>query len=164
MFNHRNKAINRLDRKKLFKPSDSQDSINNLNASISFLDYMSVEEFMQSVKKVTSESGQLSSSSSSSSNSTTASLHKLLYSVSSQLKGLRALLSLHSFLISNETTEDVLSKVLDTAKIIINAENMFILQLDRSQLDYVITHSNHEDILNLKIPVKTGGRKLIDST
>ncbi len=137
MFNHRNKTLFK-DKKKIFKPGSNGSISGEGGINLSFLDYMSVEDFMSAVK---SHGAELSS----------AGMLKLIFAISTQLKGLRALLSLHSFLTSSETNCNMLDRVMDTAFFILNVENIFLLQFNPTENCYVITHSNQDSVIGLKV-------------
>lgn len=137
MFNHRNRSVYR-EKRKLVKGEPNFQNENSSSLNLSFLDYMSVEDFINAIRTSTDCSSQ--------------NLLRLIFSVSSQLKGLRALLSLHSFLTSNETTSNVLDRVMETAYFILDAENLFLLRENEQETDFEITHSNVNCLVGLKIP------------
>jgi GAF domain-containing protein len=106
---------------------------------ISLLDFMGIEEFLSILKAKTENNNQA--------------LWKASCALAGQLKGSRALLSLGSYLSSNEGASHVLDRLTDTAFFILNAEHIFLFQLDGDGSNLVVTHSHHEAALGLKLAV-----------
>jgi hypothetical protein len=105
---------------------------------ISLLDFMGIEEFLSILKSKTENNNQA--------------LWKASCALASQLKGSRALLSLGSYLSSNEGAgTNILDRLVDTAFFILNAENICLLQLHTDGADLVVTHSRLESVLGVRI-------------
>lgn len=104
---------------------------------VSLLDFFGVEEFYAILKDKTKNNSEA--------------LLKVSLELATQLKGSRALLSLASSLSSNDSVTNVLDRLMDTAYLIMNAENVYLMQLDSDGIDMVITHSRTDTALGMKI-------------
>jgi GAF domain-containing protein len=162
MLLHRNQALFKHDKQSSSSGSARGVGNGNLvarNLSGSVLDYMNVDEFIQQALSacgdgdVTDEKIQQSISSSSST------MVPILSMLAGQLKGLRTLFALHSYMLSNsETTtthtNNILDRVRETAQLILSCDDVVLIQLSNSNgesTQYVVTHSNDSKLIGTVI-------------
>ena len=110
---------------------------NNIPVDISLLDFMGIEEFLAILKSKTANNNQA--------------LWTASCTLACQLKGSRALLSLGLYLSSNDGTMNVLDRLIDTAYFTLNAEHVFLLQLDKSDGRLVVTHTHADTAIGLRL-------------
>lgn len=113
---------------------------NEAPVNISCLDFMGIEEFLTAIEQKSDCNNKL--------------VRNASCDLASQLKESRALLSLASYLSSNYCASNILDRLMDTAYFILNAENVYLLQLDPTSSELVITHTRVEDAVGTKIPVQ----------
>ncbi len=105
--------------------------------TMSSLDFTSVEESVESIiAKIGGDN---------------KTLFKTLYTLVMHLKSLRSLYGMNSFLSSNESSSLMLDKTMQIASSIISAENIFLFQLDSTELEYIVTHSQSQKTIGIKI-------------
>ena len=75
------------------------------------------------------------------------------FNMAVQLKKSRALLSLRSYLSSNDGKLSTFDRLVDMAHQVCCAENVFLLQEETSGMDLVVTHSHTNTAIGIKIPV-----------
>ena len=112
-------------------------SSNVKSVDISHLDFMGIEEFLSILKERTEGDDK--------------SMRNASLGLAAQLKESRTLLSMASYLSSNDGVMNILDRLMDTAYFILNAENVYLLQLDSSSTDFVITHTHADGVVGLKI-------------
>ena len=110
---------------------------------LSLLDMMGFEEFLVMLKNRT-ENNNLA-------------LWRVSCALAGQLKGSRELLSLGSYLSSNNNNvTKVFDRLIDTAYFLLNAEHVYLLQMDHEQMDhFVITHSRSAAVIGTKINISS---------
>jgi hypothetical protein len=107
---------------------------------VSLLDFMSIEEFLAILKAKTSDNNQA--------------LWKASCSLAYQLKGSRALLSLGSFLSSNEGSRNLFDRLIDTAQFVLNSDQIYLFELDPDDSDmFILSHTHTEATLGAKLRV-----------
>jgi hypothetical protein len=107
---------------------------------VSLLDFMSIEEFLAILKAKTSDNNQA--------------LWKASCALAYQLKGSRALLSLGSFLSSNEGARNVFERLLDTAQFVLNSDQIYLFELDPDDnSSFILSHTHTEAVLGMKLRV-----------
>ena len=157
MFSKKKFIFNGKARQKISpSPSPPEPALTELSSHVnhsqtvdfSRFNFMGIEEFL---------SNQMEKSES---NNCSSALSKASGILSAQLKGSRAILSLRSYLSSIDGTISALDRLMDTAYFIISAENFYLLQLDSDGVDLVITHTQTDGAIGLRIPVGdiTSGR------
>jgi hypothetical protein len=75
------------------------------------------------------------------------------FTLAVQLKKSRALLSLRSYLSSNDGKLSTFDRLVDMAHQVCCAENVFLLQEETSGVDLIVTHSHTNTAIGMKIPV-----------
>ena len=116
MLLHRNKAVFKSDKKKstISTLSGEQDGLDNLWCS-SALDYMPPEDF---IKLLTGRDEGTKMST--------------LSALATQLKGLRVLLSLHSYFAANSPPLNILDHIMQTASHILSSQDTFLVLRDNN--------------------------------
>lgn len=109
---------------------------------ISMLDVMAVEDFLSLLKNKTENN--------------TKELWKETCGIAWQLKAARELLSIGSNLISNRSSKKILDRLIDVTSILLSAERVYILEVDSSGKDLVVTHAKDEAAIGIRIPVTAG--------
>lgn len=104
---------------------------------VSHINFMGIEEFLSALKEKTEPNDKLMRSASS--------------SLAAQLKESRTLLSLASHLSSNDGAVNILDRLMDTAYFVLNATNVYFLQLEPKGSDMVVTRSRAEGAVGMKI-------------
>ena len=120
--------------------TESYSSASNYSAEMvdfSRFDFMGIEEFLSTLMERTENTDPV--------------LWRASCVLAAQLKGSRALLSLRSYLSSFDGTISDLDRLISTAYFIMNAENLYLLQLDPSGADFVVTHSRADTAIGIKI-------------
>lgn len=115
---------------------------NNINSDltgdVSHLDFMGIEDFISITKeKIGCNDTQM---------------WNAACDLAGQLKEARALLSLASYLSSNDGLMSIIDRLIDTAYLILNAENIYLLQIDPNGGELVVTHSRIEEAVGSKFP------------
>ena len=110
---------------------------------LSLLDMMGLEEFLVMLKNRTENNNPA--------------LWRVSCALAGQLKGSRELLSLGSYLSSNNNNvTKVFDRLIDTAYFLLNAEHVYLLQMDHEQMDhFVITHSRSTAVIGMKINISS---------
>jgi len=110
---------------------------------LSLLDMMGFEEFLVMLKNRTENNNPA--------------LWRVSCALAGQLKGSRELLSLGSYLSSNNNNlTKVFDRLIDTAYFLLNAEHVYLLQIDHEQMDhFVITHSRSTAAIGMKINISS---------
>lgn len=110
---------------------------------VGLLDLMTTDEFLALLKSRTESSG--------------AALWRASCTLATQLKGSRALLSFGGYLASNEGIGKAFDRLLDTAHFVLNAEHVFLLRVDATDLaEMVVTHCRAEAAVGLRLPLAQG--------
>ncbi len=73
-----------------------------------------------------------------------------------QLKASRDLLSIGSNLFSNKSNRKILDRLIDSTYVILGAERVYLLEIDQSGKDLVVTHTREDHSLGLRIPITQG--------
>ena len=110
---------------------------------LSLLDLMGFEEFLVMLKNRTENNNPA--------------LWRVSCALASQLKGSRELLSLGSYMSSNnKNVSKAFDRLIDTAYFLLNAEHVYLLQIDHEQMDhFVITHSRSTAVIGMKINISS---------
>ncbi len=109
---------------------------------ISLLDVMGIEEWLFLLKGKTENNSR--------------ELWKETCILALQLKASRELLSIGSNLFSNKSTRKMLDRLLDSTYVILGAERVYLLEIDQTGTDLVVTHTREENSVGLRIPVTQG--------
>jgi hypothetical protein len=73
--------------------------------------------------------------------------------VTAQLEDSMILLSLRSYVSSNFETVDSFQRLVDMAYRVVNAENVYLLEVDIECKDFVITHSHVRAAVGMRLPI-----------
>lgn len=136
-FNLNGKSIKKV--MPVARPTETKaNSINSdLTGDVSHLDFMGIEDFISITKeKIGCNDTQM---------------WNAACDLAGQLKESRALLSLASYLSSNDGLMSIIDRLIDTAYLILNAENIYLLQIDPNG-ELVVTHSRIEEAVGSKFP------------
>ncbi len=72
------------------------------------------------------------------------------------VKAARELLSIGSNIASNKANKKILDRFVEVTRTLLSAERVFILELDHQSKELLVTHSNIESAIGLKIPADSG--------
>lgn len=109
---------------------------------ISLLDMMDTDEFLSALRNKTENNWR--------------DLWKETTVMVNQLKAARELLSIGSHLIGNKTTRKILDRLLEVTYILLNAERVYILELDPSGKELIVTHARDEKSIGLRVSSASG--------
>lgn len=116
-------------------------SSDEASVDINILDY-DVEAFLSRLKK--------------SSDGNSSHLWKDLVKVVYQLKASRELLSIGSHLFSNKTKVNFVDRLIESTHIILNAERVYVFEIDPTGRSLVLTHTKDKNVIGSKIPIEIG--------
>ncbi len=108
----------------------------------SLLDIMKIDDFLSLLKTRTDNNPK--------------ELWKEMVTMTHQLKASRELLSIGSSLISNKANKSIMDRLIESAHVILNAERVYIMEIDPTGSDLVVTYSKDQRAVGLKIPLKSG--------
>ena len=112
------------------------------DVDVGLLDLMTTDEFLAVLKSRTDSNG--------------AALWRAACTLTTQLKGSRALLSFGGYLTSNNGVGKAFDRLLDTAHFVLNAEHVFLMQLDADGAHLVVTHCRADAAVGVRVPVAQG--------
>lgn len=118
--------------------SSSVTSHNETNNFI--IDFMGIEEFLAIFLHKTVNDNKR--------------LWKASFTLAMQLKESKALLSLKTYLPSDDGSLSSLDRLIEMAHFLLNVENVYLLQLDPNGIDLVITHAQLDVVVGMKIPAE----------
>jgi hypothetical protein len=103
---------------------------NESAVDISLLDVMGIEEYLTLLKTKTDNNSK--------------ELWKASCTLAVQLKASRELLSIGSNLFSNKSNRKILDRLVESTYVILGAERVYLLEIDSTGRDLVVTHSKEE--------------------
>lgn len=106
------------------------------------LDVMGIEDYLSLLKNRTDNNPK--------------ELWKEMITMAHQLKASRELLTIGSSLFSNKANRDHLARLTESAHVILNAERVYLMEIDPTGCDLVVTYSRDQQAIGLKIPLRTG--------
>jgi hypothetical protein len=109
---------------------------------VSLLDVMGIEDFLSLLKTRTENNSR--------------ELLKETSTMAHQLKASRELLSICSSLFSNEVSTKMIDRLQDSAYTILNAERIYIFELDPTGKELVVKRSRDKRAEGLRIPANAG--------
>lgn len=112
---------------------------NGESVDVSQINFMGIEEFLSVLREKTEPNDKL--------------MHSASRNLAAQLKESRTLLSLASHLSSNDGAPNTLDRLMDTAYFILNASNVFFLQLESNGTDMILIKSRVESAIGMRIAI-----------
>eukprot|EP00598_Pedospumella_elongata_P002990 CAMPEP_0184985152 /NCGR_PEP_ID=MMETSP1098-20130426/13956_1 /TAXON_ID=89044 /ORGANISM="Spumella elongata, Strain CCAP 955/1" /LENGTH=1248 /DNA_ID=CAMNT_0027509227 /DNA_START=172 /DNA_END=3918 /DNA_ORIENTATION=+ len=106
------------------------------------LDVMGIEDYLSLLKNRTDNNPK--------------ELWKEMITMAHQLKASRELLSIGSSLFSNKANRAIMDRLVESAHVILNAERVYLMEIDPTGSDLVVTYSKDEKAVGLKTPLRTG--------
>lgn len=106
------------------------------------LDVMGIEDYLSLLKNRTDNNPK--------------ELWKEMITMAHQLKASRELLSIGSSLFSNKANRAIMDRLVESAHVILNAERVYLMEIDPTGSDLVVTYSKDEKAIGLKTPLRTG--------
>lgn len=115
---------------------------NDSQLDMSLLDVMGIDDFLSLLKNKTDNSSK--------------ELWKETCALALQLKASRELLSIGSNLCSNKTNKSILDRLVESSYVILNADRVYLMELDSCGKNLVVTHSREKNAIGLKISKDIG--------
>jgi len=106
------------------------------------LDVMGIEDYLSLLKNRTDNNPK--------------ELWKEMITMAHQLKASRELLSIGSSLFSNKANKTILDRLIESAHVVLNAERVYLMEVDPTGSDLVVTYSKDQQAVGLRIPLRTG--------
>lgn len=106
------------------------------------LDVMGIDDFLSLLKSKTENNPR--------------ELWKETSTLALQLKASRELLSIGSSLYSSKVNRAILDRLIDSSHVILNAERVYLLEIDPTGTNLVVTYSKEERAIGRKFSLKEG--------
>lgn len=106
------------------------------------LDVMGIEDFLSLLKTRTDNNPR--------------ELWKETSMLASQLKASRELLTIGSTVYSNKVSRSILDRLIDASHIILNAERVYLLEIDPTGKSLTVTYAKDQRAIGRKIPINSG--------
>lgn len=115
---------------------------NESSVDASLLDVMGLDEYLSLLKNKTENKP--------------AELWKETSQLAMQLKASRELLAIGSSLYSNSASRKILDRLIESIHVILNAERVYLLEIDPSGTELVVTYSKDQEAVGLRISLNIG--------
>lgn len=115
---------------------------NESSVDASLLDVMGIEDYLSLLKNKTENNPK--------------ELWRETSLLAMQLKASRELLTIGSSLFSNSASRKILDRLIESSHVILNAERVYLLEIDPSGTELVVTYSRDQQAVGLRIPLSIG--------